>query len=40
MHVINFQYRFENDKAPDKTLQQQLKLNSLCIRYSVKEGVR
>lgn len=40
MHVINFQYRFEGDETIDKALQKQLMLNSICIKYGIKEGVR
>lgn len=40
MHVTNFEYKFENESTLEKHLQTQLKLNSLCIKYSVKEGVR
>lgn len=35
-HAMNFQYRLENDAANT----QQLKLNSLSIKYEIKEGVR
>lgn len=37
MHVVNFQYRLENDIEEMPT---QLKLNSLSIKYEVKERVR
>lgn len=38
MHVVNFQYKLENDMNAD--IQQRLKLNSLSIKYEVKEGIR
>jgi hypothetical protein len=38
MHVIDFQYKIENDADTDT--QHQLKLNSLSIKYEVKERVR
>lgn len=34
MHVTNFQYQLENEGQHDLTL------NSLCIKYEIKEGVR
>jgi hypothetical protein len=37
MHVINFQYKIENDSSVDP---HRLKLNSLCIKYEVKERIR
>jgi hypothetical protein len=40
MHVIRFQYKFENDSTLDKILQKPLKLNSLSIKYAIKEGIR
>lgn len=38
LHVMNFQYTLENDKTLDT--QSQLKLNSLGIKYEVKERIR
>lgn len=38
MHVTNFQYRLDNDANNDA--QYQLKLNILCIKYEIKEGIR
>lgn len=40
MHVMNFQYKFENDNTIDKSLQKPLRLNSICVKYGVKEGIR
>lgn len=38
MHVMHFQYRLENDRYVE--VPQQFKLNSLSIKYEVKERVR
>ena len=38
MHVTNFQYRLENDTNEDTRVQ--LKLNTLGIKYEVKENIR
>lgn len=38
MHVIDFQYRLENDESAEK--QEKLSLNSLSIKYETKEGIR
>lgn len=38
MHLINFQYKLENDINPDT--RRHLKLNSLSIKYEVKEKIR
>jgi hypothetical protein len=38
MHVVDFQYRLENDNTAET--QSQLKLNSLTIKYEIKEGIR
>ena len=38
MHVLDFQYRIENDKEAETP--HQFQLNSLSIKYEVKEGVR
>lgn len=38
MHVINFQYKLENDENAD--VKTPLKLGSLTIKYEVKEGIR
>jgi hypothetical protein len=40
MHVIDFQYKIENDADTDMMHQQQFKLNSLSIKYEIKERVR
>lgn len=38
MHVMHFQYRLENDRYVE--VPQQFKLNSLSIKYEVKERIR
>lgn len=38
MHVVDFQYKLENDNTAE--IQSQLKLNSLNIKYEIKEGIR
>ena len=40
MHVIDFQYKIENDADTDAMHQRQFKLNSLSVKYEVKERVR
>ena len=40
MHLIDFQYKIENDTSIDKEQQHQLMLNSLSIKYEVKERIR
>lgn len=38
MHLVNFQYKIENDKSTEN--QTQFKLNSLSLKYEVKEKIR
>ena len=38
MHVINFQYKVETDDLNEN--QEQIKLNSLSIKYELKERIR
>ena len=38
IHILDFQYRIENDAAAE--VQHQFQLNSLSLKYEVKEGVR
>lgn len=40
MHVVDFQYKIENDSDTDTSHQHQFKLNSLSVKYEVKERVR
>lgn len=37
MHVVDFQYTFENDIGAEPS---QLRLNALSIKYEIKEGIR
>ena len=38
MHILDFQYRIENDREIE--IPHQFQLNSLSLKYEVKEGVR
>ena len=38
MHIINFQYKLETDVENEQ--QSQLKLNSISVKYELKERVR